>query len=234
MRFFHEATLDLSIIMPCLNEETTVGLCVDRALSFIRKAKLKGEVLVVDNGSKDDSSRIAKLHGATVIWEPRQGYGRALRTGLACSRGRILLFGDCDLSYDFRKLFPFFLPLQKNRCDMVIGNRFHSSMEKGAIPVSHLWGVPMLSALGRLRYRIHVIDFHCGLRSMTRQAAKQMHLSCDGMEFATEMIAEAARLRLCVAQPKITLHRCPPNRQSKLRTIPDGLRHLKYILFHPL
>lgn len=222
--------LDVSFIMPCLNEEQTVGGCIDAAKQFISKKHLKGEVIVVDNGSTDRSASIAKEHGAMVIFEKRRGYGSALRTGIKKASGAVLIMGDSDLTYDFYHVNRFYEPLCQEKCDMVIGNRLHFGMEKNAMPISHHVGVRMLSLLGRMRYHVKVRDFHCGLRSITREAAKKLQFQTTGMEFATEMIAQAAKCGLRIGQCKTILRVCPYKREVKLRTFRDGWRHLRYII----
>ena len=221
----------LSVVMPCLNEALTVGICVEDALLFLRENRIMGEVLVVDNGSTDSSAAIARRHGARVVTERRRGYGRALRTGISASRGRVIVMGDCDTTYDFRHMERLVFPLLEDRYDVMIGNRFAGEMEPGAMPWLHRLGVPLLSACGRRRWKTDVRDFHCGLRGLTRRAAERMELETEGMEFATELIAEAARKDMRIGQTSVPLRRCAaPGRQPKLRTCPDGLRHFRYIL----
>ena len=221
---------DLTVIMPCLNEENTVGFCVDEALAFIREYGIKGEVLVVDNGSVDASAQAAAQHGAFVLREPERGYGSAIRAGLAAGRGRVLIIGDCDTTYDFRRMVDIYEPLAHGNCDMVVGNRFACEMECGAMPFSHRIGVRFLSALGRWRFHTDVYDFHCGLRGISREAMEVLSFYTSGMEFATEMIAEAARHRLRISQTSVQLRNCTYKRISKLRTVRDGFRHLRYIM----
>lgn len=222
--------LDISIVMPCLNEEATVGACIDEAFRFIRKNKLDGEVIVVDNGSADASAAVADGHGARVISEPRRGYGRALRTGFAQSRGRVVIMADCDTTYDIYHISGMYKLLAVGRFDMVIGDRFAGGIEKGAMPFSHKIGARVLSFAARLRYHSRVRDFHCGLRGFTREALCKMELRTTGMEFATETVAEAVRKRLRIGQVAVKLRRSKAKRRSKLRTFRDGFRHLKYMI----
>ncbi|MBQ3841589.1 MAG: glycosyltransferase family 2 protein [Ruminiclostridium sp.] len=222
--------LDISYVMPCLNEKNTVGRCIDEAKAFIEKNALQGEVIVVDNGSNDGSVREALSHGARVIQESRRGYGRAIRTGILHTRGSVIVIGDCDSTYDFRRCGRFYFPLAEGKCDMMIGDRFSGGIEKGAMPPLHRLGVPFLSWCGRMKFGVKVRDFHCGLRSVTRSAAAKMRFRTTGMEFSTEFIAEGARNGLRIGQTPAKLRRCTEKRRSKLRTFPDGLRHLKYIL----
>ena len=220
----------LSIIMPCLNEEETIAICMKEAKALMKSHHIQGEILLVDNGSTDHSAEIAQSYGARVLKEPVRGYGKALRTGIKNSRGKVIIMGDSDATYDFRHLEKFFYPLHQGKYDVMIGNRFAGKMEKGAMPFSHRIGVPVLSMLGRWRWHTDVRDFHCGLRGMTRKAARTMRLRTRGMEFATEMIAEAARHHMRMGQVPVTLRKCPVERKPKLRTYSDGLRHLMYLL----
>ena len=222
--------LELSIVMPCRNEEATIGFCVDEAGAFLEKYRLKGEVLVVDNGSVDASARLAEQHGARVITENCPGYGNAIRAGLAASAGNVVIIGDCDTTYDFLHLEEMYRLLAEGECDMVIGNRYAGGMEPGSMSWSHRWGVRFLSWCARARFHTEVYDFHCGLRGLSRSAIEELAFHTGGMEFATEMIAEAAAHRLRISQVPVTLRRCEYGRESKLRTVRDGLRHLGYII----
>lgn len=221
--------LELSIIMPCLNEERTVGYCVDEARQFMDEHHINGEIIVVDNASEDVSATVALEHGAKVITEKRKGYGSAIRTGIANSTGKVLIIGDADTTYDFGHLEEMYQPLANGIFDMVIGNRYAGGFEKGAMPWTHKWGVKFLSYCGRKRFGVEVYDFHCGLRAVTRQAVEQLSFHTEGMEFATEMIAEAAKKNLRIKQVPVHLRKCEYARKSKLRTIRDGFRHLRYI-----
>ena len=222
--------LELSIVMPCRNEEATIGICVDEAVAFLEKYRLKGEVLVVDNGSVDASARLAEQYGARVITESRPGYGNAIRAGLAASAGNVVIIGDCDTTYDFLHLEEMYRLLAEGECDMVIGNRYAGGMEPGSMSWSHRWGVRFLSWCARARFHTEVYDFHCGLRGLSRSAIKELTFHTGGMEFATEMIAEAAAHGLRISQVPVALRRCEYGRESKLRTVRDGLRHLEYII----
>ena len=224
---------DLSIVMPCRNEESAVGLCVDDAMAFLRRRDLRGEVIVVDNGSTDGSAAVARAHGARVVAEETPGYGLALRRGIAESRGRVIILGDSDTTYDFLHLDAMYDPLDRGECDMMIGDRFAGGIEPGAMPWSHKVGVKALSAIGRGRFRSEVRDFHCGLRGLTREAAGKLNFRTEGMEFATEMIALAEQAGLRIGQCPVKLRKCGQPRKSKLRTLPDGFRHLRYILKTP-
>ncbi len=222
--------MDISIIMPCLNEENTVARCVGSAFKIIDKMGIKGEVIVVDNGSSDASARIAENAGAHVIEEKRQGYGRALRKGIRSASGNVLILIDADTTYDFRDIPKIYLPLSMGKADMVIGDRFSGGIKKGAMSLSHRLGVRALSSFGRIKTKSNVRDFHCGLRGLTKNAAQGLKFKTTGMEFATEMIAEATKKGLRIAQRPVSLRICKYKRNSKLRTIRDGFRHLFYII----
>ena len=222
--------LDLTILMPCLNEEATVGICIDEAFQFIKNRELSAEVLIVDNGSEDHSAEVAADHGARVIYEPRRGYGRALRTGLAAAEGKIIILGDSDTTYDFLHLDPIYDPLARGEVDFMMGDRFAGLMEDDAMSLSHRLGVPFLSWCGRVKFGVNIHGFHSGIRGLTRDALHQMELRTDGMEFATEMIAEAGRKSLRTGEVPVPLKNSICARQKKLRTIRDGCRHLWYIL----
>ncbi|MBQ9700948.1 MAG: glycosyltransferase family 2 protein [Lachnospiraceae bacterium] len=230
MEMLEKESVELSIIMPCLNEENTVGLSIEKAKRYIDRNHINGEIIIVDNGSKDASADIARECGARVILEPNRGYGNALRTGIANSRGNVIIMGDCDTTYDFEHLESMYSLLTENKCDMVIGNRYAGGIDEGVMPWSHKWGVRFLSFIGRKKYHTDVYDFHCGLRGFTRRAVEKLPLQTDGMEFATELIAQAATNNLRIMQVPVKLGRCRQDRTSKLRTVRDGFRHLKYII----
>ena len=224
--------MDLTILMPCRNEEAAVGQCIDDARSFLTRYALDGEIFVVDNGSADRSAQIAAEHGARVVAESRPGYGAAIRKGLKCAEGSVIIIGDCDTTYDFANLEHIYGPLTAGECDFVIGDRFAGGIENGAMPWSHRIGVKALSALGRLVTGTNVRDFHCGLRGITRDAVQKLNFQTIGMDFASEMIVLAARNRLRIRQVPVSLRRCEKPRKSKLRAIPDGFRHLRILLRH--
>ncbi len=220
---------DVTVVLPCRNEEAAIGICIREVLAYLEKAQLRGEILVADNGSADRSGEIARGLGARVIREEKPGYGNALRAGIAAARGKIILMGDSDTTYDFMELGKLYEPLARGLYDMMIGDRFAGGMEPGAMSVSHQLGVRFLSAAGRRRFHTDVRDFHCGLRGLTREAAEQLDFRTEGMEFATEMIALAARAGLRIGQCPVRLRKCGLNRKSKLKTLPDGVRHMRYI-----
>ena len=230
MRIKRRENKDLSIVMPCLNEEKTVGKCIDDAFDFIFENHLKGEVIVVDNGSTDASVKIAVKHGAKVIPERRRGYGRAVRTGLINSSGKVVIMGDCDTTYDLYRIHDLYKMLSSGNYDVVIGDRFAGGIEKNAMPFSHKLGAGVLSFIAGRVFKTDVRDFHCGLRGFTREALLKMTLRTTGMEFATETVAEAVRQNLCIGQLPVRLRRCRCDRRSKLRAVRDGMRHLRFIL----
>lgn len=221
---------ELTILMPCLNEEENIAFSIDQAQQYLSSSGLSGEVLVVDNGSTDRSAVLAADHGTRVISEPRRGYGRALRTGLAAALGEVIIFGDCDSTYDFLNLDPLYLPLAENKLDFITGDRFAGQMEQGAMRRSHRLGVPFLSWCGRLKFGVKIHDWHCGIRGIRKDALQKLELKTDGMEFATEMIAEASRKGLRIGEVSVPLKAAENEREEKLRTIRDGFRHLWYII----
>ena len=222
--------MDYTILMPCLNEEKTVGLCVKNAKEYLITHELVGEVLVVDNGSTDQSVFKAKKNGGRVVYCKDPGYGCALRYGFRKALGDFIIFADCDLSYDFSMLDEFIKGYQEGY-DMVIGNRLLKSMEKGAMSFSHRYiGVPFLSFLGRKAYKTDIIDFHCGLRGIRKDRVMELSLHTTGMEFASEMIGAALRSQLKIKQIPILYHKDLREGPSHLRTIQDGFRHLHFLM----
>lgn len=222
--------MELTILMPCLNEEKTIQPCIEQAQRFLLENGYDGEILICDNGSTDASVPLAEKAGARVVHCPQKGYGNALRCGIGHAWGEYVIFGDCDLSYDFYHLDEMYRKL-KSGCDMVIGDRFANPPEPAAMSLSHRIGIPILSWLGRIRYRCNVRDFHCGLRGFRRAAVETLDLKTGGMEFATEIIGKASLAGLSIGQVPIVLH--PDGRGGKphLRTVRDGLRHLRLIFF---
>lgn len=223
--------MELTILMPCLNEAAAVGYCVQNALTYLRSRNIAGEVLIADNGSSDNSRELAAAAGARVITIPERGYGIALRQGIAAAKGQYIILGDCDGSYDFSALDPIVIKLREG-WHLVVGDRFSGGIDSGAMPFSHRYfGVPLLSWLGRKRYHVDLSDFHCGLRGICRDAALQVDFRCGGMEFATEMIGRFADAGFRITQVPVPLHRDLRTGSGHLRTIPDGLRHMMLLLF---
>ncbi len=219
--------LDVSVIIPCLNEEATVGVCVRKARSAIERMGLRGEVIVADNGSTDRSAEVAEREGARIVREERKGYGAALLAGFAAARGRFLVMGDADDTYDFGEI-PAFVKALDGEADMVMGDRLGGGIEPGAMPWHHRWiGVPILSFILNRLFGARIADAHCGMRSITREAYDRLNLQTTGMEFASEMLIRAARERLRLHQIPITLHRGGRPGRPHLRSFRDGWRHLK-------
>jgi len=227
-----ERRLDVSIVMPCLNEEGSIATCVRKAWEWLRRSGYTGEVLVVDNGSTDRSSEMALAAGARVVQEPRRGYGRAYLTGIPAARGKYIVIGDCDNTYDFTNLDPFIEPLRDGH-DMVIGNRYAGGIRPGAMTWSHRYiGTPLITSLLRIFTGARLGDSQCGLRSFTPSAYQRMALHSPGMEFASEMILKATRRGLRVAEVPIPYF--PRAGEAKLNTFRDGWRHLRFLmLFTP-
>ncbi|MBP3301241.1 MAG: glycosyltransferase family 2 protein [Clostridia bacterium] len=221
--------MELTILMPCLNEEKTVGACIEDAQTFLRKNKICGEVLIADNGSTDRSVEIAKALGARVVSCREKGYGNALRTGIQEAYGEYVIFGDCDRSYDFLALSPMLDRLRKG-AHVVAGDRFAKPPPKDAMSLSHRIGVRFLSWAARKRFRCTVHDFHCGLRGIHRQSVLSLNLRTEGMEFATELLARAAQEGRMIDQVPVTLRPDGRNGPSHIRTVRDGFRHLFFIL----
>ncbi|MBR4515289.1 MAG: glycosyltransferase family 2 protein [Lachnospiraceae bacterium] len=222
--------LDVSVVMPCRNEEAAVAGCIKSAKQFIEDNDLKGEIIVVDNASADASARIAKAEGARVIRVYKPGYGRTLRAGIRASRGRIIIMGDCDTTYDFKEAIRLYRPMNEDKYDMMIGDRFKGGIKRGAMPMSHKIGVRLLSLIGRIRFKTDIRDFHCGLRGLTGEAAARLKFKTTGMEFASEMIGVAVKKELRIGQTPVTLSKVRVKRKSKLHAVRDGLRHLRYIV----
>jgi glycosyltransferase involved in cell wall biosynthesis len=230
--FAAQPTLELTVLMPCLNEAQTLATCIRKARACIERLGLVAEVLVADNGSTDGSQRIAAGEGARVVSVAARGYGAALYEGTLQSRGRYIIMGDADDSYDFSTLDPFVDRL-RNGADLVMGNRFAGGIEADAMPWKnrHI-GNPALSGIGRLFFRAPVADFHSGMRGFTRDAFARMHLQTTGMEFASEMVVKATLLGLRVAEVPITLSKDGRTRQPHLRPWRDGWRHLRFMLLY--
>ena len=218
--------------MPCLNEAETLATCIVKAKNFLGRSSLSGEVLIADNGSTDGSQRIAASFGARVVPVAEKGYGAALLGGIAAARGRFIIMGDADDSYDFETLDAFVERLRAG-ADLVMGNRFKGGIEAGAMPRLHRYvGNPVLSFLGRLFFRIKAGDFHCGLRGFNTESIRALDLQTTGMEFASEMVVRSALAGLRIEEVPTTLKPDGRNRRPHLRTWHDGWRHLKFLLMH--
>ena len=224
--------MELTILMPCLDEAETITTCVAKGLTFLRSDGVSGEVLVADNGSTDGSRDLAAQAGARVVLVEERGYGAALRAGIRSARGRYVIMGDADESYDFEHLGAFMDRLRAGD-DLVMGNRFQGGIEAGAMPLLHRWlGNPVLSWLGRLFFGVKVGDFHCGLRGFDRAAMIRLDLHTTGMEFASEVIVASALAGHTISEVPTTLRKDGRSRPPHLRTFRDGWRHLRFLLLY--
>lgn len=222
--------LELTILMPCLNEAETLAVCIDKAGSFLQRSGVIGEVLIADNGSTDGSQEIAIEHGARVVDVVEKGYGSALIGGITAAAGRYIIMGDADDSYDFANLDQF-IELLRAGDELVMGNRLRGGIEPGAMPPLHKYlGNPVLSWIGRALFRSPITDFHCGLRGFNRQSMLDLHLQTSGMEFASEMVVKATLDGLRVSEVPTTLKKDGRSRPPHLRSWRDGWRHLRFLL----
>lgn len=222
--------IDLTILMPCLNEAKTLPICISKAQQFLRHSGIAGEILIADNGSCDGSQALAERCGARVVNVPRRGYGAALLGGITAARGRLVIMGDADDSYDFVNLGAFIDELRDGAA-LVVGNRFAGGISPGAMPPLHKYlGNPVLSGIGRLLFPSAIRDFHCGLRGFDREAIQRLGLSAPGMEFASEMIAKATVRGLRLAEVPTTLQPDGRSRPPHLRSWRDGWRHLRFMV----
>jgi glycosyltransferase involved in cell wall biosynthesis len=228
----NQTSIELSILMPCLNEAESLPFCLTKAFSFLEKNNINGEVIVADNGSTDDSQAIAKKFNAVVVTEHRKGYGSAIMAGINAAKGKYIILGDADDSYDFSELGSM-LELLRAGNDLVIGNRFSGGIQKNAMPFMHRYlGNPVLSFLGRKFFGTQIGDFHCGLRGINKALYKKLDLKTTGMEFASEMIVKASLSKMKIAETPVTLHPDKRKRASHLRTWQDGWRHLRFLLLY--
>jgi glycosyltransferase involved in cell wall biosynthesis len=225
------SALEVTVLLPCLDEAETVGVCVEKALGSLRELGVEGEVLVSDNGSTDGSQQIARGRGARVISVPERGYGAALLAGIEDARGRYVIMADADDSYDLANLGPFVGALREGH-DVVMGNRFRGGISEGAMPWLHRYlGNPVLSWLGRSLFGLKEVgDFHCGIRGFDRVRILALDLSMPGMEFASELIVRAALAGYDITEVPTTLRPDGRTRSSHLRTWRDGWRHLRFLL----
>jgi glycosyltransferase involved in cell wall biosynthesis len=227
-----DGQLELSIVMPCLNEAETLAACISKAQSSLKNLSVTGEVIIADNGSTDGSQKIADQLGARVVAVANKGYGSALMGGIAAARGKYIIMGDADDSYDFSNLGPF---LEKLRAgyDLVIGNRFEGGIQPGAMPALHRYlGNPVLTGMGRLFFQSPCGDFHCGLRGFSKAAIQKLDLRTTGMEFATETVVKATMHKMRIAEVPTTLAPDGRSRRPHLRSWRDGWRHLRFMLLY--
>jgi glycosyltransferase involved in cell wall biosynthesis len=224
--------IEVSVVMPCLNEEITVGTCVRKAVETLKRLGVSGEVVVSDNGSTDNSVKVAESLGARVVHQPLKGYGNAYKKGFEEARGKYIIMADSDDSYDLTDLERFIIPLREGY-DLVMGSRFRGEIKPGAMPPLHRFlGNPVLTRILNVLYGLHISDAHSGMRAFTKDAFHRMHLRTEGMEFASEMVIKAAKARLKIAEIPITLW--PDGRPGKphLRSWNDGWRHLRFMLMY--
>jgi glycosyltransferase involved in cell wall biosynthesis len=222
-------TLLVSVVIPCLNEEANIERCVRLAQEVLDEHGFDGEVIVVDNASEDRSAELAAAAGARVVAERRRGYGNAYMAGLAAARGRYVVMGDADLTYDFREI-PRFLEQLEDGADLVMGDRM-DNIQRGAMPWLHRYiGNPVLTGVLNLFFRTGVRDAHCGMRALRRETLPRLDLRTTGMEFASEMVIRAAKERMDIRELPIEYH--PRGGESKLSSFRDGWRHLRFLLVH--
>ena len=221
---------ELSIVLPCLNEAETIETCIRKALGFLRRSGVAGEVVVADNGSTDGSQEIGRRAGARVVHAPTRGYGGALMAGIEAAKGRYVVMGDADDSYDFSNLLPFVEKLREGY-HLVMGNRFRGGIAQDAMPPLHRHiGNPVLTGIGRLLFSSPCGDFHCGLRGFDRDAILALRLQTTGMEFASEMVVRATLARLRITEVPTTLSPDGRSKPPHLRSWRDGWRHLRFLL----
>jgi len=224
--------LELSIVLPCLNEEKTLGTCIRKAQGFLQRHGVHGEAIVADNGSSDRSVEIAESLGACVVHVLEKGYGNALRGGFVAARGQFILMADADDSYDLENLMPFLEKLRQGY-DLVMGNRFKGGIAPGAMPWHHRYiGNPVLSFIGKLFFHSPANDFHCGIRAFTREAIERMNLQTTGMELASEIVIKASLLEMRVCEVPTRLFPDGRDRPPHLRSFRDGWRHLRFLLLY--
>ena len=224
----------ISVVIPCLNEEKTLGSCIAEAKEGISKSGLSGEVIISDNGSKDDSRSIAIENGARVIETQLKGYGSAIINGINHAKGDYVIIGDADMTYDFTEI-PKFVNELESGSDLIIGNRFKGGVEKGAMPFLNKYlGNPFLSMVARVFFKIQIGDFHCGLRGIKKNVYDNLNLKSTGMEFASEMIVKAAILNFKITEIPTVLRKPPFERTPHLKPFRDGFRHLYLIISHTL
>jgi glycosyltransferase involved in cell wall biosynthesis len=223
--------MELTILMPCLNEEKTIGTCIRKAQKFIEENNIEGEILIADNGSTDNSIKIAKDNGARVVNIKKKGYGNALRYGSKEAKGIYTIMGDADDSYNFAELEDFIKYLREGY-DFVIGNRFKANLEKGAMPLLNRYiGTPIISFIGRIRSKTKIGDFNCGLRGYNTEKINNLNCVCEGMEYATEMVVMAELRNLNITNVPVNLKKDGRiNQKTHLRTFRDGFRHLCYMI----
>lgn len=225
-----DKVIEVSVVIPCLNEERSIALCIDKALGAMRAANITGEVVVADNGSTDASVAISEQHGARVVHVPLKGYGNALRKGIEEAQGEFIIMGDADDSYDFLEI-PRFVAKWREGYDFVMGNRLKGEIKSGAMPWLHRYiGTPVMSRIVNLFFRTGIGDVNCGMRGFTKETYNGLGIRTTGMEFASELIVKASKLGARVAEIPITLWPDKRGRPPHLRSFRDGWRHLRFML----
>ena len=221
---------EVSVVMPCLNEEETLGPCIEKAAKCLKDHGIKGEIVISDNGSTDRSVEIAESLGARVVHQSLKGYGNAYHKGFSEARGRFIVMGDSDNTYPFDEIHKFIQPLREGY-DLVMGSRLRGTILPGAMPWLHQYiGNPFLSWFLNVLFRTGVSDSHCGMRAFTQEALERMHLKTTGMEFASEMVINASKAKLKITEIPITYY--PRKGDSKLHSFRDGWRHMRFMLMY--
>ena len=227
-----QSPIEVSVVIPCLNEANSIGYCVEKALAAFQAAGLRGEVVVSDNGSTDGSIELSQKLGARVVHAEQKGYGAALQAGIRASRGQFIVMGDADDSYDFSEV-PRFVEAWRKGFDVVMGNRFRGEIKPGAMPWHHKYiGNPVLSGVLNVLFHAHIGDSHCGMRGFTRAVFDKMDLRSTGMEFASEFVIKATQLGAKITEIPITLWKDKRGRPPHLRSFRDGWRHLRFMLLY--
>jgi len=219
----------LSVVMPCLNEAKTLARCIEKAKAAIKEMKVQGEIIVADNGSEDGSVRIAESLGAKVIHQPKRGYGNACRAGIEAAKGRYIIMGDADDTYDFGEI-PRFVRMLEEGYDLVMGSRSRGEILPGAMSWSHMVGNLFLTGVLNLLFGAGISDAHCGMRAFRREAYERMGLRSEGMEFASEMVIAAVVRGMRIGEVPIRYYPREEGSSSKLRALRDGWRHLRFML----
>lgn len=225
-------SVELSIVMPCLNEAETLAVCIQKAQTFLANNQIEGEVIIGDNGSTDGSQEIVKNLGAVLVHIENKGYGSASIGAIEKAKGKFIITADTDDSHDILNLMPFLAQL-RNGSDLVIGNRFKGDKQKNAMPFLHRYvGNPILTFVGNLFFKTSIGDFHCGLKGFTKEAFYKMKLKTTGMEFASEIVVKASLLKLKITEVPTVVFPAGRSRKPHLKTFPDGWRHLRFLLLY--
>jgi glycosyltransferase involved in cell wall biosynthesis len=228
-----QTKFDYSVVLPCLNEELTLGFCINEIFEGAKSENLSVEVIVSDNGSTDSSIVVAQKYGAKIVHVPLRGYGAALNAGIREAKSEVVIVGDSDMSYNFRFAPRMYKLINQGQADLVMGNRFKGGIEPGAMPKLHKYlGNPVLSLIGRVFFNIQIGDFHCGLRALRKSTYLIANPVSTGMEFATEMVARFANINARIVEVPVPLRKDGRDRKPHLKSFPDGWRHLKMMLLY--